>query len=173
MTLVTISIWDYIDKFKNHCYKSKNWKVYEGEDLIQVKNKFHKFVWIQHVRPFTFESMITNPLCAIREGVSYRTVRISFMAWVLPQPPAAAVLRLFEENPDISKWVALYDLSRISKDLPACSKLNETKSVVFQEFERFLSNCYGIELEPSLKLRTTDHQARASRWRLINTEIFA
>jgi len=80
------------------------------------------------------------------------------MAWVLPQPPAAAVLRLFEENPDISKWVALYDLSRISRDLPACSKLNETKSVVFQEFERFLSNRCGIELGPLLESRTADHQ---------------
>src|SRR3990170_4807632 len=95
------------------------------------------------------------------QKVSFNALKLKlawYMICVFANPFSAAVLRLFEENPDISKWVALYDLSRISKDLPACSKLNETKSIVFQEFERFLSNRCGIELEPLLESRTTDHQ---------------
>lgn len=148
MTLVEINIWGCIDEFKKHCHESKNWKVYEGEDLIQVKNKFHKFVWIRQIQPFTFESMIMNPLCAIRDGVSYRTERISFMAWVVPHPPAPAVLRFFEEEPNIQRWIALYDLSRVFRSEPICAKLNKTRSPVFNEFERFLRNSYDVKFEP-------------------------
>ena len=54
MTLVTVSIFDCIDRFKKHCVKSKSWKVYEGADLIQVKNKFHKFVWSTGSGPYLF-----------------------------------------------------------------------------------------------------------------------
>lgn len=173
MTLAAIKISKCIDRFKEHCHKSKGWTVYEGEDLVQVGNSYHKFVWVRSVQPATFQSIVMNPMSVINQGVTYRIVKISFIAWVLPETPSAAILGLFEENPTFLKWVALYDLSRIFRDLPTCSKLNETKSVVFQEFERFLSNCYGIELEPLLESRTTAHQARASRWRLIGTKIFA
>jgi len=147
MTLVTVSIFDCIDRFKKHCVKSKSWKVYEGADLIQVKNKFHKFVWIQNLRPLTFESMIRNPLCAVAEGVLYRTKSISFMAFVVPQPPSAEILKFFREEPSIQRWVALYDLSRVFGSEPVCAKLNMTKSPVFNEFERYLDKCYDIKFE--------------------------
>ena len=174
MSLVQIKIWDCIDKFKEYCGKSKGWKVYDCEDLIQVENSFHKFIWVRNLQPATFTSVVMNPSCAIQsspnfapfdyidtfksvvmnpscaigEGVSYRMVRISFMAWILPETPSACILRLFEEMPILLRRVALYDLSRVFRGEPTCVKLNETKSVVLQEFEQFLSAYYGIKLDP-------------------------
>jgi hypothetical protein len=147
MTLVGIGIFDCIERFKKYCLRSRNWKVYEGADLIQVKNKIHKLVWAQQLRPLTFESMIRNPLCSVSEGVLYRIERVSFMAFVVPQPPSAGVLKFFEEEPSIQRWVALYDLSRFFSSAPICAKFNETKSPVFNEFERFLSDCYNTKFE--------------------------
>ena len=172
MALEAIKISKCIDRFKEYCHKSKKWTVYEGEDLVQVGNSYHKFAWVRSVQPTTFQSIVMNPISAIRQGVMYRIVKISFMAWVLPETPSATILELFEENPTFLKWVALYDFGRISGDLPCCSRLNETKSVVFQEFERFLGNCYGIEFEPLFKAETVDHQTRGSGLRLIGTKIF-
>lgn len=153
MTLTGISLFDCIEKFKKHCFHSKNWKVYEGADLIRVKNKFHKFVWTQHLRPSTFESMIRNPLCAIAEGVLYKNKSISFMAFVVPQPPSAEILKFFEEEPNIQKWIALYDLSCIFGNDPICAKLNKTKSPVFHEFESFLTSHYDVKFESITPLR--------------------
>jgi hypothetical protein len=139
-------IFDCVERFKKYCLQSRNWKVYEGADLIRAKNRFHRFVWARQLRPLTFENMVRNPLCAVTEGVLYRIERVSFMAFVVLQP-SSGVLKFFEEEPSIQRWVALYDLSRFFRSKPICVKLNETKSPVFSEFERFLSEHYNMEFE--------------------------
>lgn len=46
----------------------------------------------------------------------------------------------------------LIDLDQAYAVRGICLKLNETDSVVFQEFERFLNREYKIELRPIYKL---------------------
>jgi hypothetical protein len=96
-----------------------------------------------------FEDGIKHPTSVILEGTSLRTVRHSFTGFVSLEPLPAAVLLFFEENPNLSSWVALYDLSGVTKHQSMCSKTNITKSDVFQEFERFLSSFYKIRFEHS------------------------
>ena len=171
MTLVEINPRDIIDRFNEYCNKLKGWQTYEGEDLVQVKNSFHKLIWIHDLMTETFKSVVMNPSCTIQSSLEafepfdyvdgyvskkcpFRTVRISFMAWVLPKQPSIAILEFFERKPQIQKWVALYDLSRFCRSEPICAKLNKTKSPVFEEFERFLFNCYGTKFEPISPLRS-------------------
>ena len=171
MTLVEIKPRDIIQSFEEYCNKLKGWQTYEGEDLVQVKNSFHKLIWIHDLMTETFKSVVMNPSCTIQSSLEafepfdyvngyvskkcpFRTVRISFMAWVLPKQPSIAILQFLERNPQIKKWVALYDLSRFFRSEPICAKLNKTKSPVFEEFERFLFNCYGTKFEPISPLRS-------------------
>ena len=171
MTLVEIKPRDIIQSFKEYCNKLKDWQTYESEDLVQVKNSFHQLIWIHDLLPETFKSVIMNPSCTIQSSLEafepfdyvdgyifkkcpFRTVRISFMAWVLPEQPSIAILEFFERNPQIQKRVALYDLSRFGRSESICAKLNKTKSPVFEEFERFLFNCYGAKFEPISPLRS-------------------
>ena len=171
MTLVETKPRDIIDRFNEYCNKLKGWQTYEGEDLVQVKNSFHKLIWIQNLLPETFKSVVMNPSCTIQSSLEafetfdyvdadtskkcpFRTVRISFMAWVLPKQPSIAILEFFERKPQIQKRVALYDLSHFCRSESICAKLNKTKSPVFEEFERFLFNCYGTKFEPISPLRS-------------------
>jgi hypothetical protein len=95
-----------------------------------------------------FENSIKYPMSVIGDGISYRTVRNSFTAFVSLEALSAAVMLFFEESPSLSSWVALYDLSGATKHSSVCSRTNLTKSEVFQEFERFLSSFYKIRFEP-------------------------
>ena len=150
-------VWDLIDKFKEHC-KPKGWNAYQNEDLIEAENEYHKFVWVNHLYPNTFKRVVLDKLwnlCAVREGVSYRKLSLSYLAWVLPETPSRSIWRAFDDSPSLSTRVSLYDLSEAYAGNMACSKINETESVVLQEFERFLRSEYGIKFSPPSKLRAS------------------
>jgi len=147
-----LRVWSLIDDFKEYCSKSKGWNVCKDEDLIEAENEYHQLIWINHLHPSTFKSVVENPLCSFREGVSYRTIRLSYMAWVLPKTPPESITKIVAEEPRLSKRVAIYDLSEAYSGRPICLRLNETKSVVFHEFEKFLSMAYDVRLWPMYKL---------------------
>lgn len=70
------------------------------------------------------------------------------MAWVLPETLSVSICHMVKNTPGLSRRVALYDLSRAYEENPTCARLNETDSVVLEEFERFLDGEYGIKLAP-------------------------
>ena len=57
-------------------------------------------------------------------------------------------MRTLSENSELSKKIALYDLSSMYKGKPICLKLNRTGSLAFNEFENFLKETYGVETKP-------------------------
>jgi hypothetical protein len=85
--------------------------------------------------------------------LSYKTVKISYMVWILNETPRPMVWKLVKETPCLSKSVALYDLSGSFRGRINCLKLNETKNPVLEEFETFLNREYGIKLKPFFNTR--------------------
>jgi len=144
-------VWEIIDRFKSLC-KSRGWRVCEYEDLVEAEGEYHSFVWAQKVYINTFRRVVANSQCSIREGISCRTVNVSYMAWVLQESPPESAIRMVAEEPRLSKRIATYDLSEAYAGRPLCLKQNETKSVVFQEFEKFLNMEYDIKIQPIYKL---------------------
>ena len=134
---------DVIDNFKRHCLK-KPWAAYG--DVIKTEKEYHKLIWKHHPYPHTFKYVVTAPICAIREGYYYKTVTPAYLAWVLSESPSTEMWRLLKESPKLIKKAAFYDLSRFYKGEPTCLKINETKSKVLKEFERFLKAEYKIKL---------------------------
>jgi len=151
ITLSIPKVWELLSRFKERC-RSKGWRTSEHEDWVKVGNKYHNFLWIRTIRPSTFEKIATRHRCAVREGVSYQVVDVSYTAWLLPQTPPEKMKQMVTENPQLSKMTAIYDLSWVNEGKPICLKLNETDSVVFQEFERFLKDEWRVELKPAYKL---------------------
>ncbi len=164
MALVEIRPQEIINRFKEHCNKFKGWQTYESVNLVQVENNFHRLIWIGNLMPGTFKSAVTDHSCAIQispvefepfdyvngyvfEECPFRTVNIQFMAWVLPRKPEKCIVKFLEEEPKIQEWVALYDLSLFFDDTTIVAKLNNTRSIVFDEFEKFLINYYGAEFK--------------------------
>ena len=142
-----LKIWHILDEFKEHC-KLKAWDIHEKDDIIEAENKFHRFIWTYRLYPNTFRRVVMHPSYPIQEGIHSRTVRISYVAWLLLKNPSASIWQVFGEIPDITKRVALYNVSSALAGGNECQKLNETNSVVFAEFEQFLKTVYGMKLKP-------------------------
>jgi len=148
--LVLHKAWDLVARFADDC-RQHGWKVYENEDLIEAENEFHKFIWVNHLQTSTFKYIVTNPLCSIREGISYKIVKLSYVAWILPEALPMSIWQMVKESPSLSRNVALYGLSWSYGRKQTCLNLNKTESLVFKKFERFLNAEYGIKLVPLTK----------------------
>ncbi|MDH5390592.1 MAG: hypothetical protein OEX10_05510 [Candidatus Bathyarchaeota archaeon] len=152
MNLPIPKVWKLLDLFKDKC-QLKGWKSSEHEDWVKTGDEeYHNFLWIQTVHPSTFEKIAENHKCAIRKGISYQVVDVSYTAWVFPQSPPENLMQMVNENPELSRRTAIYDLSLAYAGKPLCLKLNETDSTVFKEFEKFLQEELGVEIKPVHKL---------------------
>lgn len=142
-----LKVWELLDSFKDRC-QLRGWKTSEHEDWVKTgDDKYHNFLWTQTVYSSTFEKIAGNHKCVIREGVSYQVVDVSFTAWLFPQSPPDNLMEIVRENPELSRITAIYDLSRAYRSKPLCLKLNKTDSTVFREFEKFLEEELGVEVE--------------------------
>ena len=152
MNLRIPKVWELLDRFKDQC-QLKGWKISEHEDWVKTSDdEYHNFLWVQTVHPSTFEKIAANHKCAIRKGVSYQVVDVSYTAWLFPQSPPENLMETVKENPELSRRTAIYDLSWAYTGKPLCLKLNETDSMVFKEFERFLKEKLGVKVKPAQKL---------------------
>jgi hypothetical protein len=153
----TSKVWEILRKFKELC-RFRGWKTSESEDWVETDNKYHNFLLTRNIHPSSFKSIAANRKCVVREGLSYRVVEASYMAWLFSETPPENLANLFLENPEFSKRVALYDLSPLTEGKNTCVKLNYTDSPVFQEFEKFLEKNLGVKIEQyaNLKLSLED-----------------
>jgi hypothetical protein len=153
MVLRIPKVWELLDGFKGQC-QLRGWKTSEHEDWVKIGDEYHNFLWTQTVHPSTFKKIAVNHKCAIRKGVSYQVVDVLYTAWLFLQGPPEGLVQTVKENPELSRRTAIYDLSWVYAGKPLCLKLNETKSMAFQEFERFLEETWGVEVKPVQKLPT-------------------
>ena len=151
MVLQIPKIWELLEGFKEQC-QLRGWKTSEHEDWVKIGEEYHNFLWIQTVHPSTFKKIAVKHKCAIRKDVSYQVVDVSYTAWLFTQGPSEGLLETVKENPELSRRTAIYDLSWMYAGKPLCLKLNETKSMAFQEFERFLEKKWEVEVKPFQKL---------------------
>lgn len=139
-------IWQIVTRFKRRC-RSKGWRVIEREDIIKRNEEFHNILWIRKINPFTFKRIAEEETSAIQEGTSYRTIVVSYNAWICATPISESLKQTIAGSPELLKRNAVYDLSKICTQEVA-EKLNKTSSEVFQDFERFLKDELQFELKP-------------------------
>jgi len=140
-------IWELVKRFKNLC-SFHGWRTSESEDWIEIDDRYHNFLLAREIHPSSFNKIVSNRKCVIREGLSYRVVNASYTAWLFSEKPSVALVKAVSENPDFSERIALYDLSPMLAEKNLCIKLNNTDSPVFQEFERFLTEELKVKLKP-------------------------
>jgi len=145
--MVTNKVWEILGKFKLFC-TSLGWKTSENEDWVEMNDNYHNFIWARDVHPSSFRRIALDTKCVVREGTSYRVVEAAYTAWLFSQTPSEELLRTISENPCLSKSTALYDLSQVTNSKNFCVRQNNTRSQVFQEFEKFLQNELNIRVEP-------------------------
>ena len=147
-------VWELLGQFKTRC-GGKGWKIFPDEDVVNTGNEYHYFAWTPHIRPKTLQKVIKNPQTPIRDGLSYRMVSLSYIAWVSPETINEDVLEVFSEVSDRSRKTALYDVSPLYEGKTVCLRVNETSSNVFHEFEMFLTEKYGVSFKPLHKPQAT------------------
>lgn len=150
MTIIP-KVGELIKLFKDSCY-SKGWKTSERVDWVETGGEYHNFIWVRAIHPLTFWRVTTNSILGVHEGTSYRVVNVSYIAWIFSETPPESIAQLVKERPKLSKRIAIYDLSRAYTKKPVCSKLNETDSMVFREFENFLDKEYKVKINPIHRL---------------------
>ncbi|MFP3985040.1 MAG: hypothetical protein ACLFU9_03610 [Candidatus Bathyarchaeia archaeon] len=155
-------IWELLKTFKESC-SLKGWKTSDYEDLVKTDDEYHNFIGTRTAHPSTFKRIASKGKRAIPEGKSYRIIDVDYTAWVFQQPPPEQLIETLTMNSELSKKTALYDLSSIYRDKPYCLKMNETNSRVFDEFEKFLKEKYGIETKPLYEPRTNEHKTFKSK----------
>ncbi|MEM3770586.1 MAG: hypothetical protein QXG76_05325 [Candidatus Bathyarchaeia archaeon] len=148
----TSKIWEILKKFKETC-SFRGWKTSESEDWVEADHKYHNFLLTRNIHPSSFRNIAQNRKCVVREGLSYRVVEASYMAWIFSETPPESLLNFFLENPAFAKKVALYDLSPLTEGRSTCVKLNLTDSKVFQEFENFLEKEFRVKIEEYANLK--------------------
>jgi hypothetical protein len=151
----TPKIWDLVNKFEEWVVEEKGWNINRFYDLIEVEDEYYKFYWTRDFHPQTFKKILARQSCSLGEHLSYKTVRPSYMAWILYEAPSISIWKIIKETPKFSRKVALYDLSEAFKGEPNCLKLNETETPVLEEFEMFLNREYGINLKPFFETLTS------------------
>ena len=134
-----------MDEFEDWASKEKDWKVSRSYDLFQINNEYIKFFWTQNFHLETFKKILATQSCSLGQQLSYKTIRVSYMAWILNENLKTMVWNLFKKTPCLSKKVAIYVVNKAFNGLLNCLKLNETENIVFDEFEKFLIKNYGIK----------------------------
>ena len=147
MTKTVRKIWEIVARFMRRC-QSKGWLVIEREDMIKSNDKFHNILWTRNIHPSTFKSIAAKETSAIREGISYRPINVSYNAWICATPLSEPLKQTIAKNPELLNRNAVYNLSEISTKGVA-EKMNKTGSEVFQEFEMFLKDELRFELKPA------------------------
>ncbi|MGD0496114.1 MAG: hypothetical protein ABSB28_08740 [Candidatus Bathyarchaeia archaeon] len=145
--MVISRVWEILCKFKLFCMRL-GWKTSESEDWVEMENNYHNFLWARDVHPSSFKRIALDKKCVVREGMGYRVVEAAYTAWLFSQTPSEELVRTICENPALSKRIALYDLSQVTKGKNLCVRLNNTGSQVFQEFEKFLQSELKVRVEP-------------------------
>jgi hypothetical protein len=138
---------EIVEGFKCAC-KLHGWKTSENEDWIKTGDEYHNFLWVKDVNSSSFKNIVASKKCAIREGLSYRVVKATYIAWLFPETPSETLTKTVFESPELSKTVAFYDLSPILEGKKYCFKINFTDSFVFKEFENFLEKELNVEVKP-------------------------
>jgi hypothetical protein len=142
-------VWSLIDSFKKWC-RLKGWETSEDEDWVKADNgEYHNFLWIRTINPSTFKRIVSSHRCAIRRGMSYEVVDVSYIAWLFQEKPLESLIQRVKENSEFLKRTAIFDLSCVYTDEAFCRKLNETESRIFKEFEQFLEEKWKVKLTPS------------------------
>jgi hypothetical protein len=145
--MVISRVSEILGKFKLRCVHL-GWKTAESEDWVEMDDNYHNFLWARDVHPSSFKRIALDKKCVVREGTSYRVVEASYTAWLFSQTPSEELAKTIYGNPSLSKSVALYDLSQVTKGKDICVRLNNTGSQVFQEFEKFLQSELNVRVKP-------------------------
>lgn len=161
-------IWDILKSFKEMCHR-KGWKTSDYEDLVKIDNEYHGFIGTRSVHPSSFKRIASSKKRALPEGKSYRVVDVAYTAWVLQQPASEQLVEALTGNSELSQKTALYDLSEVYEGTPLCRKLNKTGSRVFDEFEKFLKDTYGVETKPLYEPKT--NEPKTFRSKLLKTSV--
>jgi len=151
-------VWEILESFKASC-KSRGWRASDYEDWVEADSKYHNFLSTREITLSSFKRIVTNGKCVIREAMSYRVVKTSYSAWLFSETPSEALMKTICENPDFYSRIALYDLSPLLDGKNLCTRLNQTDSPVFKEFESFLQNQMSVRFEPFMLLSSSEDKS--------------
>jgi len=139
-----------VEGFFQHC-REMGWITGEFLDFVKHEDKYYCFVWVKSSYQGRIPEILMDDRSSILEEGGYGVRRLHFKALIFQEPPPSSVVSAVAGNSELSDRVAIYDLSPLYKGEEVCKCLNETGTLVYQEFEDFLRKRYCatlVSLEP-------------------------
>jgi hypothetical protein len=79
-------------------------------------------------------------------------VNVSSYGWLFQARPPEFLISWIKNDPELAQKTAIFDFSLVYTGENICRKINDTESLVFREFERFLQDKLGMEFRSFDKL---------------------
>jgi hypothetical protein len=152
-------VWEIIRRFKEFC-QNRGWKTSASEDWVELNDRIHNFLLARNISLSSFKKIAMNGKCVIREGLSYKVTKASYVAWLFSETPARTLIDTVLEDSDLSNRIALYDLSPLLNGKDCYVKLNRTDSLVFKGFEEFLESDLKINVSPFSSLSNSENDVK-------------
>ncbi len=137
---------DLLDRFMKGC-KVKGWEAGEYRDFIKAHDDYSLFMLFKKVYP-KLEEVLWSEACSIFEKGHYKVTNIKYRALIFQEHPPNWLVRTVSSDPELSKRIAVYDFTELNEEKPTCGTINLTTSVVFAEFDEFLTKRMKISLVP-------------------------
>lgn len=135
-----------LERFKR--IKRPDWKWQGSADFVKVDNQYHSFLVFstpdRELSNHVFLMISKKKQTAYVDRTGEHFVSLSYIAWFLGTYSARLSDLLRNQENELSHNTALYCLA---PHRSICFVYNNTNSVVFKEFERFLGDV-GLRLEP-------------------------
>lgn len=129
----------------------QDWKWQEWGDVVKVDDKYHSFLVMtspDYISDSSFMRISKRRRCLYEDETGEHYITVSYQAWFLgTSSERVPNFVRFLANEKLSKTNSIYCLAPRQS---ACFVYNNTDSVVFKQFERFLENA-GFRLEPFSK----------------------
>lgn len=137
-----LRIWDLLRRFKERC-QSKGWKAGDEGNWVKLGENYYVFTWFKEIAPSAFASIVGDGRSSIFEDDFWSVKNAKCAIFISLSGFSKKIIEMVNKTPELSKRVALYDLSHFEK-------LVNTRSQVLVEFERVIKKEYGAELKPTI-----------------------
>jgi len=139
-----------VERFFEHC-REMGWTTGEFSDFVKHGEKYYCFVWVKSSYQGRIPEILMDNRSSILEEGGYGVRNLNYKALIFREPPPPSLINALARDSQLSKRVAVYDLSPLYEGEEVCRCLNETETLVYREFEDFLRKRYCATLT-SLRL---------------------
>jgi len=136
-----------VERFSEYC-RELGWITGEYSDFVKREGEYYYFVWVKSSHQRRIPEILTDDRSSLLEEGRYGVRTLNYKALIFQETPPPSLVEAVARDNQLSKKIAVYDLSLLYRGEEVCRRLNETGTSVYREFEAFLRKRLGVTMVP-------------------------